>query len=910
MSASILSKEADARGYNTRCPILVVGGYYLLHCESDLPLQPDAASTVTDSSSSEHLPIVEEPTREIDDYVEDFDSLGFVDFEGEPVAEGIPTQIGDYVIQKQIGSGGMGQVFLAEHVRMQRQVAVKTLQFDRMQDQTAISRFYDEVRTASRLMHPNIVTAFDAGEANGVHYLAMEYVAGMTLTQVVARSGPMQVGETASVIRQAALGLLHAHRAGIVHRDVKPGNLMRASDGTIKVLDLGLAQLDVPLMAAARKRASGNDKDIEPPRRLIGTLAYMSPEQLEAPDKADSRSDIYSLGVVMYFLLSGKPPYTGEYLDVVYGHRHGEIPDLMELRDDIDLNFANIFSRMMAKSPDERYTSLDEVIDDLAEYTDRSNAPLWLAEFSRHQARDEVSTASVGSTASTVAQVLAIDFGMFYSATAVASPSGGVNLLAAGGSGQMLHRMAIASDKDRLLLAREAMELRLKEPTKVAHCLPMYIGSDVVDRSVLGEKCPPEALMAILIRKTYQNAWGDRSAPEATAIAVPSVYDQLHRRSILTAARIAGLQSIRLVDRCIAAVQSTLLDSPDDSISEESTFLDASSDETILFLGVTGQAMEVSVLRRDGLRLHQLSTAGHWHSGSLAWLSRLVNVAAEMFVETHNFDPRKSKRSAASLQVACERAMNSLLLLPRVNIAIDAGEERPSISIHRSDWLTGAADLVRGIRTAVATALESAGVTQESVARCVTMGPTLRLPEVQESLAIGLNDSLKTTSVDRGDVARGAAACLAGELPGRTAWTLPPRCITSKSIGIVVEDRKGRRRILPVIPRGTSLPARANRRLTVGKSQTKMTLSVVESSGLDGEDWQTLGRYDCDVNESSGENVGGTRMIGFEVNINGLLTVRSQTPGVAGSTKPTPMPAPNQSDDQITHWKQWLDKIM
>ena len=589
-------------------------------------------------SSDDHYPTLEEPTRDLEALAENLDSLGIegIDDDGgelaEPITEGIPSRIGDYVIRKQIGSGGMGQVFLAEHVRMQRVVAVKMLQFDRMQNQTAIDRFYDEVRTSSRLMHPNIVTAFDAGEDEGIHYLAMEYVAGKTLTQIVARRGPMQVGETAAVIRQAALGLLHAHRAGIVHRDVKPGNLMRASDGTIKVLDLGLAQVDAPLLkqdAATRegegKPAGADSESTKQIRRLIGTLAYMSPEQLEAPEKADARSDIYSLGAVMYFLLAGKPPYSGEYLEVVYGHRHGDIPDLMELRDDIDLNLSNIFCRMMAKSPDERYASLDEVIDDLADYTDRSIAPLWLAEFSRHQAREEVSTASVGSTASSLSEVFAIDMGMFYSATASALPSGGVNLLAAGGNGQMLMRMALATEKDQLLLARDAMELRLQQPDKVVHCLPMYIGSEFVDRSVFGKKCPPEVLMGVLLRQSMQNAWGDRSSPDATAITVPSVYDQLHRRSVLAAASVAGLQSVRLVDRSTAAVQSTLLDVPEDSISDESMVLDAMNDETILFVAVTGQANEVAVLRRDGLRLHQLShrrTLAHRVAGVAASLGR------------------------------------------------------------------------------------------------------------------------------------------------------------------------------------------------------------------------------------------------------------------------------------------------
>ena len=191
----------------------------------------------------------------------------------------VHDRVGDYEIKKLIGSGGMGQVYLAEHVRMQRTVAFKVLPIDRMEDEVSIDRFYDEVRAASRLMHPNIVTAFDAGEVDGTHYLAMEYVDGLTLTSIVAQSGPLSVGEAASAIRQAALGLLHAHRAGIIHRDVKPGNLMRAADGTIKVLDLGLAQIGNihETSTVVEELEDGERKKEKKAGRLVGTLAYMSP---------------------------------------------------------------------------------------------------------------------------------------------------------------------------------------------------------------------------------------------------------------------------------------------------------------------------------------------------------------------------------------------------------------------------------------------------------------------------------------------------------------------------------------------------------------------------------------------------------------------------------------------------------
>ena len=851
-------------------------------------------------SSGENYPITDEPTRD-SAIGEDGDTEFAADFATDE--NDVPEQIGDYKILKLIGSGGMGRVYLAEHTRMQRMVAIKMLPVERMADKVAIERFYDEVRAASRLMHPNIVTAFDAGEQDGINYLAMEFIDGVTLTRAVSRKGPLSVGEAASVVRQAALGLLHAHRAGIVHRDVKPGNLMRAADGTVKVLDLGLARITVASLTAQKENAG----EAKSGGKLIGTLAFMSPEQLEAPDTADSRSDIYSLGATLYFLLTARPPFTGEYLDQVYGHRHGEIPDLMQERDDVDLGFNNVFQRMMAKSPDERYASLDEVIDDLADYTDNSNTPLWLAEFTSRQTRTDSSTISGDSTTGNTARVFAIDLGMFYAATAEASFSGGINTVPAGGGNRSLFRMALANDNDQLVYGTDAMKLRAENSKNVVHCLPMYIGKPLVEREIAGTQCPPEVLSALLLRKLTANSWTAKSPPQAVAITVPSTYDQFHRQSVLQSAELSGLHSVRLVDRGIAAVQSLLLESDESEYSDSSLHIQTAADKMVLFVGMTGQASEVVVIRRDEARLNQLSTAGHWHTGSLAWLHRLVDIAAEKFVTEHGFDPRESNRLGSQLQVASERAMNSLILLPEAAIAI---EKSPgvgkTVTVSREQWLNECRPLMDGLGKTIGVACRRADITIDDIDCCVTLGPLLRIVELRKKLLRSLPKNVTMHSVDRVDVARGAASCLASELPGRPKSVMPPRGVSSQSIGIVVEDIRGRRRILPIIPRGTSLPARTNRRLTVGKNHKTMTLSLVESSGVNGDEWQSLGRYDFEVDAS--DLATRSRMIGFELNVNGMLSVRTQSASQGSTLMPT-LPTPPLDEEQIAHWADWLKSV-
>ncbi len=885
-----------------------------------------------DESTRDNYPIHDEPTRHLGDLAggdlsADAMSGGWT--ENDDSLLGVPERVGGYEIKGLLGSGGMGRVFLAEHVRMRRAVAIKMLPAKRMADAKAVERFYAEVRAASRLLHPNIVTAFDAGEYDGVHFLAMEYVDGKTLTEIVSEDGPLPLGEAAAVIRQASMGLLHAHRAGIVHRDVKPGNLMRASDGTIKVLDLGLARLgnlaaDPPGDAV---KASGPDAagelqgaDANKAGRLVGTLPFISPEQLEDPDSADARSDIYSLGATLCYLLTGHPPFSGEFLDQVYGHRHGEIPDLLQMREDIDLRFSHIFSRMMAKSPGERYASLDEVIEDLAEYAGNTTGPAWLADFAQRGIGGEISTFRSSSTHGRTSRVLGLDMGMFYLAAAEAGPGGEIRPLPAGGPDTPLFRMAVASDQGRLWFGGDAIALRGTRPHQVAHCVPIYLGQAEVQRQIAGRKCPPEVLLALMTRRVMKNAWPTEDRPDAVALTVPASYDQFRRRSILQAASMAGFGSVRLVDRCLAAAQARLAESQRPGGVVPDPGIEVESDETILFVGLTGQASEVAVIEQASSRLQQLATAGHWNHGTLGWLQRLVDMAAESFRERHGWDPRERLNSAARLQLACERAMNALLLLPSADIRIESKGREISVPIRRDAWLERCGDLIERLRTTIESACRQASIAPEKIDRCLLLGPLLRISELRRRVLASLSPEVPMETADRIDCARGAAACLAAELPGRGDRLMPPRSVTSQSIGIVVDNGKGRRRIMPIIPRGTLLPARTNRRLTIGPDRATMTLSLAESSGPGEDDWHSLGRHEFQLGDDRGS--GGpaaaagpattrtrARNIGFEVDVNGVLTIRSQVPGAPGSVKLQGLAASTLSEQTLASWTRWLEDV-
>jgi serine/threonine protein kinase len=275
---------------------------------------------------------------------------------------------GKYRILELLGTGGTGQVFLCEHIRLHLPMAVKVLQPDRSADPAVLARFLREARAACTLAHPNLVRAFDAGEDDPFTYLVMEYVHGHSLLQLVQERGMLPLKFAVAAIRQAALGLQHAHAHGLVHRDVKPGNILLDHQGTIKVLDLGLA-----LFVRRDTEQLTDDHD---GKRILGTADYMAPEQTLDSHQVTHRADVYSLGATFYCLLAGRPPFgDGSIAQKVLWHQVRQPPPLRNWRDDVPAELEAILLRMMAKDPNERYSGLLEVAAALERWHEPLPAP-------------------------------------------------------------------------------------------------------------------------------------------------------------------------------------------------------------------------------------------------------------------------------------------------------------------------------------------------------------------------------------------------------------------------------------------------------------------------------------------------------------------------------------------------------
>jgi serine/threonine-protein kinase len=276
---------------------------------------------------------------------------------------GAALVLGNYVVLEKLGQGGMGIVYKARHRVMDRIVAIKVLPSALAKDEQAVRRFQREVRAAAQLAHPNVVTAFDADTAQGSLYLVMEFVDGQDLATLVRQRGRLNVAETVDYLLQAAKGLEYAHAMGVVHRDIKPGNLLLSRDGVVKILDLGLARCSlVP--------AGGVPVDDELTRsgQMLGTVDYMAPEQSYDTREADQRSDIYSLGCTLYRLLTGQPPYVADsVVKRVMAHRESPVPSLRAQRPEVPHQLDELCGRMMAKRPEDRPQSMRDVVAELKE---------------------------------------------------------------------------------------------------------------------------------------------------------------------------------------------------------------------------------------------------------------------------------------------------------------------------------------------------------------------------------------------------------------------------------------------------------------------------------------------------------------------------------------------------------------
>ncbi len=292
---------------------------------------------------------------------------------GEHFPADLPAELAGhprYRILEVLGSGGMGVVCKAVHLLLDRVVALKVIHRRLTGRPAFVESFRREARALARLSHPHIAAAHDAEQVGDTHFLVMEYVPGTSLDREVQRRGRFPITEACELVRQAALGLQHAHEQGLVHRDVKPGNLLVTPDGLVKVVDFGLARL-------AREQPAGEPSG---PCAVVGTPDYLAPEQARDAHRADVRADVYSLGCTLYHLLAGHPPFPGgSALQKLLAHQQRQAPPIREMRPDVPAGLEAVLERMLASDPADRYPTAGAVADALAPLCGLTSTPVGAA---------------------------------------------------------------------------------------------------------------------------------------------------------------------------------------------------------------------------------------------------------------------------------------------------------------------------------------------------------------------------------------------------------------------------------------------------------------------------------------------------------------------------------------------------
>jgi serine/threonine protein kinase len=380
---------------------------HLLRCSNGHEWEVSAAAALSGGSATS-CPVC--GAREKSEHTSTFVTPPPAEETPHPSASGTPT-LEDYEILGELGHGAMGIVYKARQIRRDRVVALKVFRKERLAHPEALRRFRREAQAAARLSHPNVVVVYESDQDGGTHFLAMEYVPGITLQTLVEQNGPLPVALACDFVRQAALGLQHAVEQSLVHRDIKPTNLMVVAPGMgtatpgqrlalpprplLKILDMGVARL-----YQARDLGEDSLTTLTRDGVVIGTPDYIAPEQLEDPHKADIRADLYSLGCTFYFLLSGRVPFPGGTLIQKLDRQRWETPPSVDqLRPEIPAAVASVVRRLMAKHPDDRYRTPGELASALEQLTRTGVLP------AGHQPEPLRATRSIRANAGPIAAV-------------------------------------------------------------------------------------------------------------------------------------------------------------------------------------------------------------------------------------------------------------------------------------------------------------------------------------------------------------------------------------------------------------------------------------------------------------------------------------------------------------------------
>ncbi|MCH2598880.1 MAG: Hsp70 family protein [Pirellulales bacterium] len=787
--------------------------------------------------------------------------------------------LGDYVLLGKIGAGGMGMVFKARHVRMDRIVALKVLPRNMMKHPEAVDRFHQEVKAAAQLFHPNIVTAFDAGEDSGVHFLVMEYVDGQPLSRLIKEHGPFNVEKAVDYILQAATGLQSAHDRGMVHRDIKPSNLMLDVDGVVKLLDMGTARY-----------GQEQDENLTKSGVIMGTVNYMSPEQAKDPHSVDHRSDIYSLGCTLYYMLIGKSVYSGDMIQTLMAHANSNIPSMCAQNDEIPIWLDDIFAKLVAKKPEDRYDNLGEFRQDLQEaFANRSDddeSSSLLTELRRAQ---NVQGFPIG-----------VDFGSSSSRMAWMNTQGALQSIMDDDGDAETPSAVVVVDAMNTAIGKKAIQRSIENVESIALESKRFIGRPFFPADLGGEKYPPEVLGALVLAKMAGDAQRVVGQCKEVAIAVPGFYGEVHRETVQHMAEIAGLEVTGLVDESLATALSFYV-SADARLNENSVIIDLGAGK-----------LDLAVVEFDEGTLRVKSTGGDARLGGADFDELLADLVSDGLVGAYQYDPREDMRQAMQLMKGCQWAKERLSEKEIVAIKVQVPGQITKVSVGRNKLEEVAAGLLRKIKSYIVGAIEESGINAQEIGRVLLAGGSCKMPMIQE-LVKGEFPNAEYTLMDAGCVAEGAAiyasirqATNSGQKPA-----IKVEAVTARGLGIQGTDMKSGTKVnFVIVPKGTPRPVRAKKVFpTHEENQKSLILQLLEGEGKDPLDCVDVGV--CRVEGLPANLPIKTELtLFFRYDADGRLSVLASLPNNPQQISVPVIRRDEMESVDLYRWREWVETVM
>lgn len=823
--------------------------------------------------------------------------------------------LGNYLIIDRIGKGGMGTVYKARHRWMQRVVAIKVIDAPEVNaSDDLMRRFQREVRAAAKLSHPNIVTAFDADRAAGSFYLVMEFVQGHDLGSEVTEHGSMSVPKAVACVLQAARGLAHAHSQGIIHRDIKPRNLLLADSGIVKVLDLGLARVSDSQRRADESLSMDGSQSVG----LLGTIDFMSPEQAEDARKADVPSDIYSLGCTLFYLLSGHSPYEREnWFDTLVAHQSEPVPSLNQYRSDVPVGLQQIIERMLAKVPGDRFASMNEVIQALTPFDDDSDFQV------RDDVLDESEAASGSETRIFDSASFAIHQPAIDSTSDTKAPKRAMGAVLGIDIGADSLRMATL-DQDLRPTSVPNFEGSLATPaalfvtpkkailtgTEAASCLetdarhgweriPSFLGEARMVRAIYGQKVPPEIALGLLLDRVCQDARARIGKAQNTFLTVPHVYDDSQRVAVLDAARLAGLEQVQLIDELEAAALAYLQLAPG--------FGDPNPAENSCWMLVQLGACNASVGIFQQVKRHAVMLGSHGDPGlgGHLWDQALIDYSADAYQKRYGHDPRKNQQTLLQLARRCEAAKRALSREQEVQIEVQGDDGAARIQMTRSRFQRHTAPLIDRLIELCRNALRSAGKEWNELDRVVLSGGSTRMPAVRRTLAQLFGKEPKAIPFPDESLAMGAAISALTSPhadTGIVGWKVDPIC--HWNLGIVLPAGPDKQVFSSVFASGTKLPATVHRTFRVRKPGTQvLSLAIAQVAPHPSQEKRAIGKLIIKISDPKTE-VGAPLEMQFHLLSDGRLAVEGKLLGV-----PCSIEMERSGNLRGSELSAWLDRI-